>query len=791
MSGGEYRFGDYRLVASARELWQGETLLILPRRVFDCLLYLLERRERAVGRDELAAAVWGRVDVSDGQIGQLVMRVRRTLGDDGQAQNAIRTIPGYGYRWILPVSEADVAASPDAGMDAMPVADEAVAAEPPSTPPAGAAPAQPRARGIRQWRLAWAILLLLLIAPALYFATTRLRGTPDDAADGNVIVLPVLVDDADADSAWIRLGLMDLIAERLRSADLPVPQSEHALALLAQLPPADVQADAQAQLQALPATADIGRVVQGRAEHGDRSWRITLDAAGRDGARYRQSAEHADVLTAARLAADRLLAALGRSPPRTEQIEPALEERLQRAQAALLANELDTARAILLADGAQAAQDPEVRLRLAQIDYRAGHLDAARTALDALIDGADAAADQRVRSRALRSRGTLHIRLGDDLAAERDFDAAADLLSDQDGAPAELGWALNGRGVARMILDRPDEAAADLGRARVHLERAGEVRGVISVDNNLGLLELTRLRPAQAIAHSGAAALRFEALGAVNEALSAQSVAIEAHLAQLDWREALAVNDRGWALRDRVEDPDVLLPLVSNRARILIGLGRLNEAAGLLDEIESAHRDIQDWNRAELYAALTELAWERGDYAAAIGEADRALALASSSTREGRPERIALLRLRSRARLGGAAGAPEAAAAALGGRAPSPYLLLAQAERATAAASDAARAEAAYRQALALAETRGLPAEIAWVASSYGRWLLTTGRGEDATAVIGRIAPWAERDFDCALMQVALFHQRGERAAWARALEQARQLAGEREIPPRWRTPPG
>ena len=49
--------------------------------------------------------------------------------------------------------------------------------------------------------------------------------------------------------------------------------------------------------------------------------------------------------------------------------------------------------------------------------------------------------------------------------------------------------------------------------------------------------------------------------------------------------------------------------------------------------------------------------------------------------------------------------------------------------------------------------------------------------------MIGRVAPWAARDYDCALLQVRLFHALGEPAAWSKALAQARELAGERELP--------
>ena len=56
-----YRFGDYELHPHTRELRCDGTPVSLPLKSFDCLVYLIERSNRAVGRDELISAVWGRL----------------------------------------------------------------------------------------------------------------------------------------------------------------------------------------------------------------------------------------------------------------------------------------------------------------------------------------------------------------------------------------------------------------------------------------------------------------------------------------------------------------------------------------------------------------------------------------------------------------------------------------------------------------------------------------------------------------------------------------------------------
>ena len=83
MTASRYLFRDFCLDPAARELRRNGELVALPISALDCLAYLIAHRERAVGRDELIAAVWGRADVADTLLAQTVLRIRRTLGDAG------------------------------------------------------------------------------------------------------------------------------------------------------------------------------------------------------------------------------------------------------------------------------------------------------------------------------------------------------------------------------------------------------------------------------------------------------------------------------------------------------------------------------------------------------------------------------------------------------------------------------------------------------------------------------------------------------------------------------------
>jgi uncharacterized protein HemY len=84
-----------------------------------------------------------------------------------------------------------------------------------------------------------------------------------------------------------------------------------------------------------------------------------------------------------------------------------------------------------------------------------------------------------------------------------------------------------------------------------------------------------------------------------------------------------------------------------------------------------------------------------------------------------------------------------------------------------------------------------VPADTADVVVSYSNGLIAEGELDRASAVVGQVARWAERDFRCALLQVRYYRALGEADAWQAALARARGLAGERVIPAALARQPG
>jgi DNA-binding winged helix-turn-helix (wHTH) protein/tetratricopeptide (TPR) repeat protein len=765
-----YRFGAFEFDVAKRELRRDGAPVEMPARVFECLAHLIEHRGRAVGRDELLQAVFGRVAVSDGQLAQIVLRARRCVGDDGQGQDVIRTVPRYGFRWV---AETQALTGDEVVHEV-----EGVAAAMPVPPPApglvqdASEAASPVATTTRRRRLRFALAAAGAIAAVVAIgslsswrdggpATSARLAT--SAASRATLVLPMRVDDA-GDATWARLGVMDYLAERLRRAGMSVPPSETTLALLG----AQSAALDRGRLRRA-AGADV--IVSGRAQRTGKGWRVDLEAEAGDGVRHRASADGSDLLNAAQLACDRLLPALGRSSPAASAHALGLDERLQRVKAAMLGDELDTARRILLAAPPSQLSQPQLRYRLAQIDYRAGDFKAAETALDDVLAGSEARSDPLFRARLLIARGGARYRRNALFEAERDFQGALDALAAVD-ADLEHGHALNARAVARSALGHDAQAVADFGAARIRLLRAGDRIGAARVDANLGALEMTRGHPAQAQDYLSSALSVFEQSAAINELQVTRSALSAVHLQRLDPQAALVVADRALQLSPRSPDPTLRLAAHLDRANALVALGRFAAARRVLEEpaIAATTTPAYEQRRAQ---SLVELAWRGGDPRAAVRIADAALADWKRMPGDDLRDWVRLRREQA-ALAADLPPAVEAAALPTDDEPTVPGLLT------SALLRDDGSAETGFREALALAERRGAPAEIADVVGAYAPWLLARDRVPEASALIGRIAPWAGRCYDCAQLQLQLADALGDNALRAEAQRGIARLAGER-----------
>ena len=108
----EYVFGEHRLDPGRRELCGASERIAIEPRVFDLLVYLVRNRDRVLSKDDLIANVWGGRIVSDSTLTSHIHAARKAVGDSGEAQRLIRTLPRKGFRFIGAVEEVEKHAAP-------------------------------------------------------------------------------------------------------------------------------------------------------------------------------------------------------------------------------------------------------------------------------------------------------------------------------------------------------------------------------------------------------------------------------------------------------------------------------------------------------------------------------------------------------------------------------------------------------------------------------------------------------------------------------------------------------
>lgn len=101
-----YRFAGCTVDAKRRQVHCHGSLCEPQPKAFDLLLYLIENRDRVVDKDELLAALWPGVVVSESALTQAVRKARAMIGDDGDRQAVIRTVPRRGFRFVADLDPA-------------------------------------------------------------------------------------------------------------------------------------------------------------------------------------------------------------------------------------------------------------------------------------------------------------------------------------------------------------------------------------------------------------------------------------------------------------------------------------------------------------------------------------------------------------------------------------------------------------------------------------------------------------------------------------------------------------
>jgi DNA-binding winged helix-turn-helix (wHTH) protein/Tfp pilus assembly protein PilF len=159
-----YTFGPFCLDPSERILRRGGERVPLPAKPFDILVLLLSRPGRAVRKEEFLETVWPDVVVSESNLKQNVLALRKALEEAGGDPTWIETVPKLGYRWLGPATPEETAAAAPAP--------EARADVPGARPAAG--------RGVAVAGLAVAAAATLLVVSSVLLARLDPRTGVED-----------------------------------------------------------------------------------------------------------------------------------------------------------------------------------------------------------------------------------------------------------------------------------------------------------------------------------------------------------------------------------------------------------------------------------------------------------------------------------------------------------------------------------------------------------------------------------------------------------------------------------
>ncbi len=95
-----YRFGDFSLDHDTRQLLLNGDEVHLSPKAFELLTVLLANQSRAVSKAELQERLWPSTFVEETNLAGLVAEIRRSLHDTASSPRFVRTVYGFGYRFV-------------------------------------------------------------------------------------------------------------------------------------------------------------------------------------------------------------------------------------------------------------------------------------------------------------------------------------------------------------------------------------------------------------------------------------------------------------------------------------------------------------------------------------------------------------------------------------------------------------------------------------------------------------------------------------------------------------------
>jgi TolB-like protein/DNA-binding winged helix-turn-helix (wHTH) protein len=195
-------FADVRLDRRRAVLERNGSIVQVRPRTFALLCYLAENPNRVVSKDEILAAVWQRIAVSDDALTQTIKDVRRVIDDRDAA--ILRTIPKRGFLF------ADDTAKEPIPADALEVGQAAETEPAPETRPTApeASPPEPKRRFLRAPVIVGIIALAFIAVGGWRFLGVN-ANAPSEVARLSIVVLPFANLSGDPNQDYFADGVTD------------------------------------------------------------------------------------------------------------------------------------------------------------------------------------------------------------------------------------------------------------------------------------------------------------------------------------------------------------------------------------------------------------------------------------------------------------------------------------------------------------------------------------------------------------------------------------------------------
>jgi DNA-binding winged helix-turn-helix (wHTH) protein/tetratricopeptide (TPR) repeat protein len=669
-----YRFGDFTIDPTALLLSRNGAVVEVPRRVFLCLSYLIARRERAISREELIRHVWGRDNVSDHQLAQIILAARQLVGDDGTAQRMIRTVQSFGYHWVgavVEVSGANATASPEDAAIALPMPALAAASvvDAALQPQSAVQTAAPKAESV---------------------------ATPEPVVVPSARQRPARKPDA---IAWLVVALAVLAAIAW-------------------------------QLQPIAPPASLEPVT---------------------------------------------------SKNTAEPLTPLRE--------ALTKGRFEEVREGLLRLPEQLADSAEGRMLEIQLDIDRGRWEFAAEKITRQRARAMAAADIVWQAKLLLLDSRLNMKrgqAGDNAVVPAK--AAIELLASvpKQVSPLLLAEALSDQGRALIESEQPDGAIQDLIRARDLYLSVNQTSLANDVSTNLARVWMRNGRLLEALEQLNASAGIYVQFQEPTKELTTHNTALRIQVELLRWTGALASSDRSMQLLQAAPDFERRYRALQLRGLALTGLGRLREAASMLDEAQAARPNSELIIPTNYYLAS-------GQNARALSTAAAAFAVTGHidvndvlfDNRDG-ALLLWMIAAQQLAREGKAMPEPSAAQLAVL-RKPESNLADIACGRWLWAAGKATAAEVKLRKAVREARQKNLLYRQLLASEPLVELLLeqneTAAAAEVLTELRAQDTERLDQDYQANVLALRLALALGQRSAITAAYQRTAALAGERKVP--------